>query len=252
MGRFEGRVALITGAAQGIGAAFAKGLAAEGARVAISDLDSGQAVVDTIKQQGGDAVDAPCDVSDEASSLAAVKKTADYFGRLDILVNNAALFTQIPRASFDEITVEDWDRVCNVNIRGVWLMCKAAVPEMKKNSYGKIVNISSGRAFKGSPDFLHYDASKAAVLGITRSLAREVGDDGINVNALAPGSTASENVLARQTDKGVTMESTIASRALKRMETPEDLIGACLFLASSDSDFMTGQSLVVDGGSVMH
>ena len=252
MGRFEGRVALITGAAQGIGAAFAKGLAAEGAKVAISDLDSGQTVVDIIKQQGGDAIDAPCDVSDEASSLAAVKKTAEYFGRLDILVNNAALFTQIPRACFDEITVEDWDRVCNVNIRGVWLMCKAAVPEMRKNSYGKIINISSGRAFKGSPDFLHYDASKAAVLGITRSLAREVGDDGINVNALAPGSTASENVLARQTDKGVTMESTIASRALKRMETPEDLVGACLFLASSDSDFMTGQSLVVDGGSVMH
>ena len=252
MGRFEGRVALVTGAAQGIGAAFAKGLAAEGAKVAISDLDSGQTVVDIIRQQGGEAIDAPCDVSDEASAFAAVKQTVEAFGRLDILINNAALFAQIPRASFDEITVEDWDKVCAVNIRGCWLMCKAAVPEMRKNGYGKIVNISSGRAFKGSPDFLHYDASKAAVLGITRSLAKEVGDDGINVNALAPGSTASENVLARQTDKGVTMESTIATRALKRVETPEDLVGACLFLASNDSDFMTGQSLVVDGGSVMH
>lgn len=252
MGRFEGRVALVTGAAQGIGAAFAKGLAAEGAKVAISDLDSGQTVVDIIKQQGGEAIDAPCDVSDEASAMAAVAKTVEAFGRLDILVNNAALFTQIERANFDDITVEDWDRVCNVNIRGVWLMCKAAVPEMRKNSYGKIINISSGRAFKGSTHFLHYDASKAAVLGITRSLSREVGDDGILVNALAPGATASENVLARTTTKGATMEGTIGTRALKRVETPEDLVGACLFLASSDSDFMTGQSLVVDGGSVMH
>ena len=193
-----------------------------------------------------------CDVSDEKSSQLAVSATIEAYGKLDILINNAALFTTISRAHFDEITVEEWDRVCGVNIRGVWLMCKAAVPEMRKNSYGKIVNISSGRALKGSPDFLHYDASKAAVLGITRSLAKEIGDYGINVNSLVPGSTASENVLKRQTDKGVTMEATIATRALKRTEFPRDLVGACLFLASNDSAFMTGQSLVVDGGSVMH
>jgi 3-oxoacyl-[acyl-carrier protein] reductase len=252
MGRLDGRVALVTGAAQGIGAAFAKGLAAEGARVAISDLDSGRTVVDIIRQAGGEAIDAPCDVSDEAAARAAVAKTVDAFGRLDILVNNAAIFTQTPRAKFDEITVEEWDRVCSVNIRGVWLMCKAAVPEMRRNGYGKIVNISSGRAFKGSTHFLHYDASKAAVIGITRSLARELGPDNICVNAIAPGSTASENVLARSTDLGASMESTVRTRALKRVETPEDLVGACLFLASPDSDFITGQSLVVDGGSAMH
>ncbi len=252
MGRLEGRVALVTGAAQGIGAAFAKGLAAEGAKVAISDLASGQTVVDIIKQSGGEAIDAPCDVSDEAAAKAAVAKTVKAFGRLDILVNNAAIFTQTPRAKFDEITVEEWDRVCSVNIRGVWLMCKAAVPAMRKHGYGKIVNISSGRAFKGSTHFLHYDASKAAVVGITRSLARELGEDNICVNAIAPGSTASENVVARSTNLGSSMDSTVKSRALKRVETPEDLVGACLFLASPDSDFMTGQSLVVDGGSAMH
>ena len=252
MGRLDGRVALVTGAAQGIGAAFAKGLAAEGVKVAISDLDSGRAVVDIIRQSGGEAIDAPADVSDEKAAKQAVAKTVEAFGRLDILVNNAALFTQVPRRNFDEITVEEWDRVCAVNIRGVWLMCKAAVPAMRKHGYGKIVNVSSGRVFKGSTHFLHYDASKAAVIGITRSLARELGPDNICVNAIAPGSTASENVLKRSTSLGVTMDATVASRALKRVETPDDLVGACLFLASADSDFMTGQSLVVDGGSAMH
>ena len=252
MGRLEGRVALITGAAQGIGAAFAKGLAAEGAKVAISDLDSGQTVVDIIKQAGGEAIDAPCDVSDETSAEKAVQQTVEAFGRLDILVNNAAIFTMVDRKNFDKISVSEWDRVSAVNIKGVWLMCKAAVPEMRKNKYGKIISISSGRAFKGSTHFLHYDASKAAVAGITRSLARELGADNICVNAIAPGGTASENVLKRNTDLGSSMESTVATRALKRIETPEDLVGACLFLASSDSDFITGQSLVVDGGSAMH
>ena len=252
MGRFEGRVALVTGAAQGIGAEFASALALEGAKITVADTVSGQKTVDSVIKMGGDAIDVLCDVSDEKSSQLAVSATVEAFGRLDILINNAALFTNISRVKFDQITVEEWDRVCRVNVRGVWLMCKAAVPEMRKNSYGKIVNISSGRVMRGAPNFLHYDTSKAAVLGITRSLAKEIGDDGINVNSLVPGSIASEGILESKTGEGITMDATIATRAFKRSEHPKDLVGACLFLASNDSAFMTGQSLVVDGGSVMH
>jgi NAD(P)-dependent dehydrogenase (short-subunit alcohol dehydrogenase family) len=173
------------------------------------------------------------------------------FGKLDIIVNNAAIFTSVERKPFTEITVEEWDSVLAVNTKGVWLCCKAAVPEMRNNGYGKIISICTGRIFKGSPFFLHYDASKAAVLGITRSLAREVGGDNICVNAIAPGSTMSENVLKRSNWMGGSTVATTATRALKREETPDDLVGACIYLASSDSDFVTGQTLVVDGGSAM-
>ncbi len=252
MGRLVGRVAIVTGGAQGIGAAYAKGMAAEGAKLVIADLLDGTNVVNIITQQGGDAIDVPTDVSDEAACHNMVAETVRAFGRLDILVNNAAVFTSIERSNFDDIAVEEWDRVMAVNIRGTWLTAKAAIPEMKKNGYGKIINISSGRAFKGATHFLHYDASKGAVVAITRSLAREVGDDGIRVNCIAPGATMSENVRARNLTKGVTPEATMATRALKREEVPEDLVGACVFLASADSDFMTGQTMVVDGGSAMH
>jgi NAD(P)-dependent dehydrogenase (short-subunit alcohol dehydrogenase family) len=251
MGRLEGRVAIVTGAAQGIGATFAKGLAAEGAALVIADIDSGASVVAEIEAAGGQALDVPTDVSDEASCMNMAAQAVNAFGRLDILVNNAALFTSIERSPFDEISVDLWDRVMAVNIKGVWLGCKAAVPEMRKNKYGKIISICTGRIFKGAPFFLHYDASKGAVLGMTRSLAREVGDDNICVNAIAPGSTMSENVVARLNWMGGGPANTVNSRALKRDETPEDLVGACVYLASPDSDFVTGQTIVVDGGSAM-
>lgn len=251
MGRLDGRVAIVTGSAQGIGAAFAKGMAAEGASLVIADLNSGAATVDEIKAAGGQAIDVPTDVSDKAACDNMVAKAVDAFGRLDILVNNAAIFTTVDRKPFDEIPVEEWDRVIGVNVRGVWLCCAAAVQQMRKQQYGKIISISSGRAFKGSPFFLHYDASKGAVIGITRSLAREIGDQNICVNAIAPGSTMSENVLKRTNWAGGGPDSTVATRAFKRHEEPKDLVGACIFLASAESDFMTGQTIVVDGGSAM-
>ena len=251
MGRLDGRVAIVTGAAQGIGAAFARAMAAEGARIAIADLDSGAAVVEELQAGGAEAIDVPTDVSDEDSCKAMVARTVAAFGGLDIIVNNAAVFTTMERKPFDEISVEEWDRVLAVNTKGVWLCCKAAVPAMRKKKYGKIILICTGRIFKGSPFFLHYDASKAAVLGITRSLARELGDDNISVNAIAPGSTMSENVLKRTNWMGGGPERTRATRAIKQDETPEDLVGACVYLASADSDFVTGQTIVVDGGSAM-
>lgn len=251
MGRLEGRVAIVTGAAQGIGAAFARGMAAEGASICVADIDSGADVVSEIEAAGGKAIDVPTDVSDKAACENMVAETVAAFGKLDILVNNAAIFTSVERANFDEIPVEEWDRLMAVNVRGVWLGCAAAVKEMRKQSYGKIVSICTGRIFKGTPFFLHYDASKGAVFAITRSLAREVGGDNITVNAIAPGSTMSENVIARTNWKGGGPEATRMTRALKRDETPEDLVGACIFMSSSESDFMTGQTVVVDGGSAM-
>jgi len=251
MERLVGKTAIVTGAAQGIGAAFAGGLAREGAKVAVWDVDSGDAVVDQIRAAGGEAMAVIADVADEASVQAAIAATISAFGGINILVNNAALFTQVQRKPVTEISVEEWDRVMAVNVRGPWLCCKHAVPAMREVGGGKIINISSGRALKGKGFFLHYDASKAAILGMTRSLARELGDDNICVNTIAPGSTMSENVLKRQNWMGGGPEMTVQTRSIKRQEVPEDLVGACIFLASSESDFITGQTLVVDGGSAM-
>jgi NAD(P)-dependent dehydrogenase (short-subunit alcohol dehydrogenase family) len=252
MGRLDGRVAIVTGAAQGIGAAYAKAMAAEGAKVVIADLDDGTNVVNTITQQGGDAIDVPTDVADEASCENMVAKCIAAHGRLDILVNNAAIFTAVERKKMEDIPVAEWDRVMAVNVRGIWLCVKAALPQMRRQQYGKIININSSRLFQGSTHFLHYDASKGAVLGLTHSMARELGDDGIRVNGIAPGSTMSENVLARTNWMGSGgPETKLKPRALKRDETPEDLVGACIYLASSDSDFMTGNTIVVDGGATM-
>jgi NAD(P)-dependent dehydrogenase (short-subunit alcohol dehydrogenase family) len=201
---------------------------------------------------GGQAIHCVTDVSDESSVQAAAAATVAALGGIDILVNNGALFTKLERKAFDEIDVEEWDRVSAVNIRGPWLCAKHSVPEMRKAGSGKIVNISSTRALKGKAFLLHYDASKAAILGITRSLARELGEDNICVNAIAPGLTMSENVMKRRNWQGGAAAETVKTRALKRDQLPADLVGTMLFLVSADSDFMTGQTLVVDGGGVMN
>ena len=252
MGRLDGRVAIVTGGAQGIGGAYAKGLAAEGAHVAVADVLDGTNMVNIITQQGGEAIDVMTDISDETSCQDMVAKTVDAFGRLDILVNNAAVFTAVERKKLEDIPVDEWDRVFAVNVRGIWLAVKAALPEMRERKYGKIININSSRLFKGATHFLHYDASKGAVLGLTRSMARELGPDGIRVNGIAPGSTMSENVRKRTNWMGSGgPETKLATRAIKREEVPEDLVGTCIYLASADSDFMTGQTIVVDGGDAV-
>jgi NAD(P)-dependent dehydrogenase (short-subunit alcohol dehydrogenase family) len=251
MARLSGTAAIVTGAAQGIGATYARALAAEGARVSLCDIDPPTAVVDEIKAAGGEAIGRVCDVTDAKAVAGLVRATVDAFDGVQVLVNNAALFGKIPMKPFHEISSEEWDRVMVVNTRGPFECVKAVLPVMKRQHYGKIINIASGTVFKGTPMMLHYVTSKGAVVGMTRALARELGEDGICVNALAPGLTLSEVVKGRN-DYGVMRTANVASRSLKREEEPKDLVGALVFLASHDSDFMTGQTMLVDGGSAMH
>ena len=252
MGRLDGRVAIVTGAAQGIGAAYAKRFAEEGAKVAVCDLMDCTNVVNTIAQSGGEAFGMEVDVSDEAQVAALVARTVETFGKVDVMVPNAAVFATIDRRSFLEIGVEEWDRLMAVNVRGVFVCIKAVVPEMKKRGYGKIVNISSGTVQAGVPWMLHYVSSKGAVDAMTRAAAREVGEFGIRVNSIAPGFTMSERIEAQREGLQFNIDMNIAGRAIKRDETPEDLLGTMVFLASPESDFMTGQTVLVDGGLVMH
>jgi len=250
MGRLENKVAIVTGAAQGIGAAYAKSMAAEGATVVIADRDDGQKVVDEITEAGGTALNVVTDVSDESSCANMAATTVEAYGRIDILVTNAAIFGHLDAKPFEEISVDEWDSLMAVNVRGVFVTIKSVIGQMRKQQYGKIINIASGTLFKGTPMLLHYVTSKGAVLAMTRCISREVGDDNICVNTLAPGLVMSENVVARDTFNEAGVDANTATRALKRRQVPEDLTGAMIFLASSDSDFMTGQCVVVDGGSV--
>lgn len=246
--RLKDKVAIVTGAARHIGALYAKRLAAEGARVVIADILDGERIVREIASAGGEAVALKIDVSKEEDTLRMAEETVERFGRIDILVNNAAIFLGIRRRPFHEISAAEWDQVSAVNIKGPFLCAKAVFPQMKKQLSGKIINISSTTALQGTPLFLHYVASKAAVIGITRALAREVGAYGICVNAIAPGLIHHEGMNA---PKEFT-EFQLKARSIQRLEAPEDLIGAIIYLASPDSDFVTGQTIVVDGGSVLH
>ena len=254
MARLDERVAIVTGAARGIGAEYAKGLADEGAKVVIADILDGSAVAAKINaRHPSAALNIPTDVTDEAAVSNLVAETVSTFGKLDILVNNAADLALGRQVPFEEITVADWDALMAVNLRGPFLCARAAVPEMRKQNYGKIINISSGTVFSGATNFLHYVASKGGILAMTRSLSREVGDDGICVNSLAPGLTMSEAVAADEIlGSEERRQPQIERRAIKRDQQPDDLVGTLLYLASSDSDFMTGQCLLVDGGAGNH
>jgi len=247
MTRLIDKVAIVTGAAQGIGETYAKAMAAEGAKVVVSDVADTSNVVDAIKGEGGSAIGVSADVTDDASLAALVEKAESEFGPVEILVNNAALFAALRLTPIMQMSNEEWDKVMTVNARGSFQTTKAVVPSMLKNGRGKIVNISSGTFYYGGPGFANYVASKGAILGLTRSAAREFGDKNIFVNCIVPGFTESEGVQNHE-DLHVARQPTIASRILKRDMVPEDLVGTLIFLASEDSDFLSGQSINVDGG----
>jgi len=249
--RLQGKIAIVTGAASGIGPAYAQGLAAEGAKVMIADVEPGDVTVRAIKEAGGEAQSRICDVSDEAQVAALIRDTEKAFVGIHILVNNAAVFARFVAVPLDQISAADWERAFAVNVRGSYLCVKAALPIMRRQGYGKVINIASGTVFKGVPMMLHYVATKGAVIAMTRSMATELGQDGIRVNAIAPGLTSTEYLKGRNDIPGV-LDDMAKTRAIARHEEPQDLVGACIFLASPDSDFVTGQTLVVDGGQVRH
>jgi 3-oxoacyl-[acyl-carrier protein] reductase len=241
---------LVTGAAQGLGRAFAHRLVAEGAVVAVADrnLKGAEAVVDELGADRALAVEV--DVADEASVQAMAAAVLKRWNRLDVLVNNASIFSGIAMKPFEEISVAEWDELMAVNVKGAFLCARAAAPIMKSAGYGKIVNISSATVCIGRPFYLHYVTSKAALIGMTRALSRELGPFNVTVNALTPGATETE--VPRQTVTAEQSQQIIAGQAIKRREVPADLVGTVVFLSSSDSDFITGQTINVDGGAAFH
>ncbi|MEM6988248.1 MAG: SDR family oxidoreductase, partial [Pseudomonadota bacterium] len=242
---------IVTGAAQGIGAALAAGFCAMGARVMLADLADAEPAAARIRASGGDAMAVTVDVTDLGACERMVEATEAAFGGVDGLVNNAALFAVLPIAMQDEIEPELWDKVMAVNVKGPWLCTRAAVPAMERAGGGSVVMISTNRIFHGYPGMLQYDASKGAVLAMTRSLIRELGPKNIRVNTVAPGLTMSEGVLARDgiADRAPAIAQ---ARSLARDQQPEDLVGPCAFFLSDQAGFVTGQSLGVDGGGVIH
>ena len=248
--KLEGKVAIVTGGASGLGLAFATRLAADGAAVVVADVNRYDVAAAGLAKNGAQSLGLKIDVSSETDTARMAAETLKAFGRIDILVNNAAIFSTLDVRPFENIPVDEWKRLMEVNIMGVALCCTAVAPQMRRQKSGRIINIASGAPLKGVPFFLHYIASKGAVIAMTRGLARELGKDNITVNALAPGLTLSEGV--KTNPRHLTMhEDILRSRAISREEHPEDLVGAVSFLASDDAAFITGQTMVVDGGSVM-
>ena len=247
--KLQNQVAIITGGAAGLGLAYARRFLAEGARVLIADIvDAAPALRELGREAPVHAVRA--DVASASSVEAMVADAVQRFGRVDILVNNAALFASLAPTPFEKIDEAEWDRLMAVNVKGVWLCCRAVAPIMKVQGSGRIVNVASAIVAKGTPFLMHYVASKGAVIAMTRVLARELGDHGIAVNALAPGLIMSDTARANPDLTGFQAQQVIASRAFKREAIVDDVVGAAVFLASTDSAFITGQTLIVDGGSV--
>jgi len=249
--KLKGRVAIVTGGGSGIGKAIAARLAQDGATVVIADVSNAAPAAAAIGAVGTPTLGVETDVTSEPSVQAMVDEVARKFGRIDILVNNAAYFSSIPMQPFEKISAGDFMKAMSVNVLGTFLCCKAAVPHMRAQGRGRIINLGSGAPIKGNPFFLHYVTSKGAVITMTRALAREVGKDNITVNALAPGFTLSEGIMANPEHMKRDREAMNRTRAIPRDQHPDDLVGTVSFLASDDAAFLTGQTIVVDGGSAM-
>ena len=245
-GTLDGKVVIITGGARGLGKAYALGVVASGGSVVLADMLDGGPVVEEITAGGGEAISVITDVSDEASTDAMVAAAMDRFGRVDVLINNAAMFSETTRGAFTDLTVAEWDRTFEVNVRGVWLCIKAVYPAMSAQGSGKIINIASNTVYKGTLGFPHYVASKSALLGLTRSLANELGPEGITANTVSPDLIPNPEL--RPSDS-TSDQFVVAGRALKRTQVPDDMVGTILYFCSAASDFVTGQSLLVNGGA---
>jgi 3-oxoacyl-[acyl-carrier protein] reductase len=254
MGLLDGKVVIVTGGGHGIGKAYCLGIAREGGTAVVADIDepAAQGVAKAIQDSGGKALATKVDVANFPSCQEMAKKTLDAYGKIDGLINNAAIFMSVPaeRGSFQTISETEWDRIMAVNVKGLWLCSKAVVPAMQQRKQGSVVNISSNMAFNGGLGMMHYVTSKAAVVGFSRVLARELGPDNIRVNTLAPGSTMSEEKPTEEALKNY--ERSASTRILKRIEQPEDLVGSALYLLSDLSTFVTGQVILVNGGAVLH
>jgi 3-oxoacyl-[acyl-carrier protein] reductase len=253
-GLLEGKVVVVTGGGKGIGRAYCLGIAREGGKAVVADLDGEAAaqVTRQIEQAGGQALAIPMDVARSAGCQEMTDRTLGRFGQIDGLINNAAIFLSVPleRGGALDISEEEWDRVMAVNVKGVWLCARAVLPAMQERRQGSIVNISSNMAFQGSLGMIHYVTSKAALVGLSRVLAREMGPFNIRVNTLAPGLTLSEDNPTEDTIRS--NEQVASGRVLQRIERPEDLVGTALYLLSDLSSFVTGQAILVNGGAVMH
>ena len=243
------RVVIITGAGQGIGRAFAKAFAAAGARAVIAERNEKKAaaVAEEILRADGQALAVTTDVADPASVKEMIEVVDDEYGRIDVLINNAAIFSTLEMRPFEQIPLEEWEDVLRVNITGAFLCARAVLPAMRRARWGRIINMASGAVSLGRPGYLHYIASKSALIGMSRSMARELGPDGITVNSILPGATFTE--IERKTVTPAQKERIIAMQCVPRAETPDDLVGTALFLASEASAFITGQTINVDGGA---
>ena len=251
--KLKDKVAIVTGGARGLGQAYCLGYVREGAKVVVADILDGSETVEMVEEIGGEAIAVEVDVRSAESTQQMAAKAMEAFGKIDILMNNAALYGGLKMQPFMEISEEEWDRLMAINVKGVWQCTKAVAPYMIEQQYGKIINISSGTIFMGIPGLLHYVSSKGAIWAMSRALSRELGGFGIRVNCITPGFTMSQASYDLMSASGAEgMEKGIAAQAaLGREQQPEDLVGAAIFLASEDSDFITGQTLNVDGG-VMH